>query len=1184
MLALLLLFFQVTPSQGYTPIAKEVKISLSLESATFRQVLREIERQSELHFFYSADLVNNNQKVNVSLNGSLEHILEALFAGKGITWQIKGRQIVLDRERTTSQRNTYIDNRLGIPSTFPEVHSPAIYLPVSEIPISEITVKGRAKDERGESLPGVSILIKGSQHGTTSDNEGRFSISVPNSEAVLVFSFVGYLTQEIVVGTKSTIDVDLKVDEKSLEEVVVVGYGTVNRRDLTGSVSSVNAKQLKDIPINSVEQALTGRLAGVQVTTSEGAPGADVKIRVRGGGSVTQDNSPLYIIDGIQVEEGLMGLSPQDIQSIDVLKDASATAIYGARGANGVIIVTTKGGKEMKTSVTYNGFIGFRNVVRKLDVMKPYDFVVYQYERSRGTADTTNFDRQYGASWDTLGVYKNTPFVDWQEEVFGRTAAMQTHNLSIAGGSKATKYSLSFTRNREEGVMLNSGFQRNLVNFKFDHTAPQLFQVGFNVRYNDQAVHGGGVSSEGMSYTNKLRHSVKYRPFLADPSMSVEDPDDEYYNETNVGNALGIINPIQVIHSEYNKDAMRIFNFGSYLHLNLLKQLSFRTTAGINYNIRQVRSFLDIHASEVRQFGGGMPLGGIRTLDKTSFNVSNVLTYHNSFSGKHSINFLLGQEIYQTRQNEINNQQRYFPIGVTAEKALAQLSLGTSYPLFPKTIELESRILSFFSRINYSFDNKYLATFTVRSDGSTKFAKNQRWGYFPSGSLAWRLSEEEFLKNSGLISDLKLRASYGEAGNNRVEDFLYTPIFSSSSAPYGLNEQLRTGYNVLTLANPNLKWEKTISKNLGIDISLKNHRVQMSVDAYQNDTRDLLVNIPIPSSTGYRSQLQNIGSTRNQGLEFQLSTILADRKNFEWNTNFNISFNRNKVISLATGQDGYHINSGWGITGSPPDFIIQAGQSIGLMVGYVTDGFYGLDDFNYDADSKSYTLKEGVPVNTLFTASPGSIKFRDVNGDGKIDPDNDRTIIGNATPKFTGGMNHQFIYKNLDLSIFLNFVYGNQIMNANRIEFTNAYSGSSNMLSEAVNRWRAIDEHGNLLLNGLRGEAPEVLEALNKDATTWRPVSGANAFVLHSWAIENGSFLRIDNVTLGYTVPSKITSRVKVGNLRFYGTVNNLAILTGYSGYDPEVNTRRATPVTPGVDYSAYPRSRAIIFGLNLKF
>jgi TonB-linked SusC/RagA family outer membrane protein len=1046
-------------------------------------------------------------------------------------------------------------------------------------------ISGKVIKDNGEPLIGVNVRVKGSNIATATDTKGEFSLQIPdNDHLTLLITSIGFSSQEVSLGSKTSLSITMKEEASNLNDVVVIGYQTVKRKDLTGSVSSVNAKQLKDVPLNSAAEALAGRLAGVQVTGTEGSPNADVIIRVRGGGSITQDNSPLYIIDGIQVENGLAALSPQDIESIDVLKDASSTAIYGARGANGVVIITTKGGnKNNKTTISYNGLFGINKLAKELDVMNPYDFVVYQWERSRGNStDSTNFAKEYGTTWDTLSNYRNVPFQDWQNSMFGRDAFMQTHNVSLTGGNQTTQYNLSLTSNAEQGVMLNSDFDRKLVSFKFDHSVSKLLKVGFSTRFNNTIVDGAGTSNTGSASTNRLRQAVKYKPLLLN-GQAEDYYDPNYAAETNA-NSLSLVNPIALNKAEYRKNTTNLANIGIYIDLHLASYLSFRSTLGLDFTDQRMDAFDDTVTNNSKLNGASQPLAGIGNVQRLTIDNSNVFTFSNTtlkgaFNQKNNIVLLAGEETYSNKTKMENQLARYFPLGITPDKALGNMNLGTNYidNTRPPSSEAEEKLLSFFGRANYTYDNRYLFSFSLRADGSSKFAEGNQWGYFPAGSVAWRISNEKFFDQlSSTINDLKFRVSYGQAGNNRIQNFLYLTQFNTGSQ-YDLNDQLITAYVPSALANPNLVWETTTSRNIGLDASFLKNRVNLTFDVYKNTTDNLLVSVPVPTSSGYTSQIQNVGSTENRGYEIQLNAVPVQKKYFTWNINFNLSANKNKVTSLGTYQNFYLANSGWGFSNTPADYIVRVGDPVGSMWGFTTDGYYAIDQFNYNATTGKYTLKPGVVDNSgvLAPPQPGSLRFKDLNGDSVIN-DKDKSIIGVAQPKFFGGLNQQFTYKNFDFSIFINYQIGGDVYNANKLEFTSGYTPDANMLTIMNNRWRTINDQGQVVTD------PTALAKLNPNATIWSPSTSSNSFVLHSWAIEDGSFIRINNITLGYSLPQNVIKRIKLQRMRVYFTANNVALITNYSGYDPEVSVRRSNPVTPGVDYSAYPRSRSFIFGVNL--
>jgi TonB-linked SusC/RagA family outer membrane protein len=609
-----------------------------------------------------------------------------------------------------------------------------------------------------------------------------------------------------------------------------------------------------------------------------------------------------------------------------------------------------------------------------------------------------------------------------------------------------------------------------------------------------------------------------------------------------------------------------------------------KSTFGVDIFREQTFVFNDTITNTARLNGGGQPMASIDSDSRQILNNSNVISFNSSglksFPENHKLEVLVGHEIYQTINKTNFQDNRYFPVGITPKLAFGSMQLGTPQPT-SFTREFESRLLSFFSRASYSFNDKYFLTASLRADGSSKFAEGNRWGYFPAASVMWRISGEPFMNGAvaSVINDLKLRASYGASGNNRIDDYLYLSVFNPS-AFYAINNSQVIGYAPAALANANLKWEAIIARNIGADVSLFNGRLTLSLDYYRNSSKDLLLDRVIPPTSGYTIQTQNIGETLNKGIELQIGGTPYHKGDLRYDANFNISFNKNEIVSLGPDQQSFLQSSGWAGSNQPADYKVMVGQSVGTIWGLVTDGYYKIEDFDYDAGTETYTLKAGVPNNSGITSvapQPGMIKFKDFTDDGVV-TDADRRIIGNTTPKFYGGLNQTVTYKNFDLSVFINFQFGNDVLNANKLEFTSGYTVNSNLLSTMSRRWTNINAQGEVVTD------PTELAALNKDAKIWSPLTTASSFYVHSWAVEDGSFVRINNVTLGYSLPSSILDRLHLTKFRIYGTVNNLAVFTKYSGYDPEVNTRRNTPLTPGVDYAAYPRSRAYIVGVNLTF
>ncbi|MDP4186636.1 MAG: TonB-dependent receptor [Bacteroidota bacterium] len=1055
---------------------------------------------------------------------------------------------------------------------------------LTNIMAQKLEVSGKVMDSStGESLPGVTVKVAGGTGGTVTDVDGKYKITVPSGTASLEFSYVGYRVQKVEVQNRSILDVEMLASAKSLNEVVVIGYGTVRKRDLTGAVTSVSDKQLKDIPVGSAAEAITGKLAGVQVTTTEGSPDAEIKIRVRGGGSITQDNSPLYIVDGFPVSS-ISNIPPTDIQSIDVLKDGSSTAIYGARGANGVIIVTTKSGIEGKTTVSLNSYVGVKKMARAIDVMNPYEYVMYQYE-----LDQSSTFKSYYGDYNDLDIYKSMKGTNWQKEIFGRTGLDQNYNLSVTGGTKATKYNLGLNRSDEKSIMINSGYERNNVSFKINTQLSKALSLDFNNRLIYTVVDGAGVS-QGSGANTRLRNSVKYAPTkgLRDFSSETLNEDDVNSPET----ASLLYNPVKSANDEYKKQKQFSDNLNAAINWNIFTGLIFRSEWGYQFNRNRTDNVYGPATSQAKD-NGGQPIANINNVEGSSWRNANTLTFDkkNLFEGQ-NLTVLVGNEVTSSSSKSITNESRFFPATMGTNEVLALMNLGTPQNTVTN-ISPDENMESYFGRINYTVFDRYLLTITYRADGSSKF-KNHKWGYFPSAALAWRMSEENFLKNqSNWLSDLKLRVSYGSAGNNRISSGLGEMTFSSSNDnnPYWLNEkeasQLVPGS---VLDNPELKWETTYTRNTGFDFSLFNSKISGTVDFYWNTTKDLLIQSPLPPFSGYSSQYQNIGQTSNKGMEYTLNATLVDKKDFSLSVSFNIAFNKNKVDKFVNGESNFKTySSSWNGSADPQDdYIVEQGKPLGQMYGYVTDGMYSFDDFTFNTSTNTWVIKPGVANSQVLTSSligPGMLKLKDLNGDSVIDA-RDKTVIGNANPLHTGGFSINMTYKSFDLSAFFNWSYGNDIYNANKIDntafgLTRKYQNLQNEMALGK-RFTIIDpETGLNIYNGQYAD-PDRLKELNKNATIWSPVMTRTP--LHSWAIEDGSFLRLNTLTFGYTLPKGISQRLGLTNLRVYFTGYNLYCFTKYSGPDPEVDTRRSTPLTPGVDYSAYPRSRTFVGGFNLTF
>jgi TonB-linked SusC/RagA family outer membrane protein len=1053
-------------------------------------------------------------------------------------------------------------------------------------------ISGKVIDEdSGETLIGVSLKVKGSALTTQTNVEGEFKLTLPSGDqATLVVSYLGFTTKEVIVNSQTSLTIALSKDVSALDEVVVIGYGTSRRGDLAGAVGSIKGTEIEKTPVTNIAEALTGRIAGVQVTTLDGAPGADVVIRVRGGGSITQDNSPLYIVDGFIVDN-INNIAPTDIESIDVLKDASSTAIYGARGANGVIIITTKSPKAGKTNISYNAYSQGKKFPRKLDVLSPYEFTLAQYEYAaiRGGSDLTNFTKFFGV-YEDLELYKYQKGTDWQEELFGQPVMSQQHNLSLTGGTEKTKLSFNTTYNKDEGLMPGSGVERFYFNFKMDHDISNKLKLNLAARYSNNIVDGAGTSG-GSSV--RVSDGIQTRPVNGLADQIEIDPNDVIAGDDDYDEFLrSLINPLELVAQDYRNRVNRDFSLNGALNWSVNKQLSLRSELAATLRNEENKRYWGPLTGESRNVGNNQPLGEKTLGNSNTYRWINTANFKVKKTKNSNLNFLLGQELNTTSGSSTFNRAKNFDVTLGPEKLFSNMALGTSERLETRENRGED-ILSFFGRANYIFKDKYIFYATLRADGSSKFSPENRWGYFPAASFAWRASDEEFLKKISVISDLKLRLSYGEAGNNRIPNdswrFLFAP---TANRPYGSGDINQTYYNVVNnfLPNPNLKWETTISRNIGLDFGLFKNRLTGTLDLYKNTTKDLIVNNDIPPQTGFTSQQINIGQTSNTGIELSLNGVIFEKNDFRLSGSFNIGRNIPKIDKLD-GNDVRAVNSNWAGTDlkTADDYRLITGRTIGLMYGYVNDGFYTSDDFESYTNGV-YKLKPGVPTSGGLLGGtigirPGTMKLKDLDGDGFVTADKDRQIIGSAIPKHSGGFGLNATYKAFDISTFFNWVYGNDIYNTGRIQYNMLYRTTYGNMANTVNydnRFKYIDGNG-VLVTGL-----EELAALNENATIWSPFSSGNASpVFSDDAVEDGSFFRMTYVTLGYTLPKTLTSRIGISSLRIYATAYNAFLLTNYSGYDPEVTATRSgsyAALTPGVDYSAYPKSRTYTVGINVNF
>lgn len=1039
-----------------------------------------------------------------------------------------------------------------------------------------IEIKGKVQSVQKEVLEGVTVLLKGTKFTAVTQADGSFTIKVPDNKARLVFSYTGYASLEQPVGNQTFLTVFLKDSVAGLNDVVVVGYGSVKRKDVTGSLASVNMADMNKAPVRSFDEALAGRVAGVQVTSSDGQPGAGINIVIRGANSISQDNSPLYVIDGFPIEGANNNtINPQDIETFDVLKDASATAIYGARGANGVIIITTKKGKTGPPVVSLNSYYGVQKATKLMELMSPYEFVKYQLEYNTnrdpfvtGSGATPTPYQLYLSGGTTMDYYKDTAqAIDWQNGVL-RTAGMLSNSLSVNGGNDRTKYAVSGSVFNQDGILINSNYKRYQGRVVLDQKVNDKLKVGINANYSYLLQAGMSPGETNNSATSNIMYSVwGYRPVspskASQQAIGVSDQSANSYTDQDVSSTNDYrFNPIINLQNLVRNKRTTNIVANAYAEYTIVPNLVLRVTGGINSSIlrnEQFNSSKTSYGNSLLTSSGAN--GSIVYNESSTWLNENYLTYNKRINKDHQLNVVAGV----TEQGNKTSAYGTSAILVPNEK-LGTSGLSEGTPLSITSTSSLWTAASFLARVNYSFKSKYLFTASYRADGSSRFSADNHWGYFPSGAFAWKFTDEKFMKSLHAITDGKLRVSYGNTANNRVSDFAYLATYSqsaSTSSVYTFNNTPITGAVPATIGNDKLKWETTSQVDIGLDLSLLKDRINLTADVYRKTTKDLLLNASLPTSTGYSTVFKNIGSVRNQGLELTLGTVNVQGKNFSWNSSFNISFNGNKVLGLSEGQETLLSTIAWDNSWSTvPAYIAKIGKPLGLMYGYVWDGVYQYSDFN-KTTAGTYILKDNVTTNGNARASiqPGDIKYKDLNGD-KVVNTSDYTVIGRGLPVHTGGFTNNFTYKGFDLSVFFQWSYGNDIQNTNNLVFSGNALGRSyfNQFSSYQNRWTAT----------------------NTNTDQFR-VGGYYGGGYSSRTVENGSYLRLKTVSLGYNLPQPLLTKWKVKALRLYASAQNLFTITGYSGQDPEVNTYNSV-LTGGFDYSAYPRARTVTVGINASF
>ncbi|WP_245704481.1 SusC/RagA family TonB-linked outer membrane protein [Daejeonella rubra] len=1010
--------------------------------------------------------------------------------------------------------------------------------------------------EAGQPLPGVTVRVKGTNRGATTLANGRYSIQAASNET-LVFAFLGMVTQETVVGNRTSVNITLQVSSSSLSEVVVIGYGTVAKPDLTGSVGVVPMDDMMKAPVGTFAEALAGRVAGVKVNASDGQPGGGINIVIRGAGSLTQSTSPLFVIDGFPVENpDPASINPEEIESMTILKDASSTAIYGSRAANGVILIQTKRGSVGKPVINFASSYGLQSVPEPMDVMSPYEFIKYQTELNPLSATT----RAFFAGGKTLEDYRSTEGINFQDYVL-QQGTIQSYNLALRGGTDQTKYSISGSLFDQTGSIINTGLNRYSGRVTLDQTISNKIKAGITANYSGikqfgQVINQGAVTS-GNPTAFALARAWLYRPITPNPTDDLLSDlvDDEALNASDFR-----INPFIDLQNQHSFNITSLVEGNGYLSYQINKDLNIKSTAGIRHNKLTLERFYNSKTAQ----GGSSPNnvngvnGSINNVFSNSFSNETTLNYKKTFKKDHTVT---GLGLFAI--NSSNTEGKGYGGRLLPNENLGMDGLDEGLAFNQTSNSSRNSMASYAGRLDYNYKSKYIITGTFRADGSSKF--QEHWGYFPGAALAWNMHKEGFFaKLLPGVSTSKLRTSYGSNGNNRVGDFdTYARLLQNIDG-YSFNNSTPIASNyVSAVGNPALAWEKVNTIDLGYEIGVLKDRITLEVDLYRKTTENLLLNAILPPSTGFGSAVKNIGKLRNDGLEFTLNTVNVQSKNFTWESNLNISFNKNKVMELTRGQRSLPSNSEYVSQFNKPLYVAEIGKPAGMMIGFIWEGNYQYSDFDNPSPGV-YILKPSVPTNGAVrnTILPGDIKYRDINGDGIMN-DADLTFIGRGQPIHTGGFSNNFNYKAFSLNVFFQWSYGNDIYNANRLIMEGNSNGWANInqFASYSNRW-----------------SPE-----NPTNANYR-TRGQGPIGFHSSrVVEDGSFLRMKTVSLNYNLPAKLIKTAYLSNLSVNVSAQNLITWTNYSGMDPEVSTRNNT-LTPGFDYSSYPKAPTIAFGIKAGF
>lgn len=1132
------------------------------QGQSLKGILQDLEQQYQVYFNYDDEAIKNitisSVNSNMLPNASLDEKLSAYLKQHHLGYKKLERSYYMIYALPPAPTEVAPVPRqpLRVNSSSPHSQVSPQVVKGQAFMLRQIiakTVSGKVtSSEDGGGLPGVNILVKSSTTGTVTDANGNYSLSVPNETDTLVFSSIGYLSREVALQGRSTVNVALSEDLQSLEEVVVVGYGTVKKRDLTSSIAQVSGEDIGNRVVSRIDEALQGKLAGVTVQQTSGIPGAAPVVRIRGTGSITEGNQPLWVIDGMPIEDAsiVANINMSDAESIEVLKDAAAAAIYGSRGSNGVIIVTTKRGKSGKPTISYNTYFGFQKAEKLIDFVTGPEMGeilaerrAWEWENDGGDPATPNDEMPNNRRIDPNWLTGNVGSYNVQDYIF-RTAPIQNHNISLTGGNESTNYFTSLDYLKQEGITVGTSFERFSIRTNLETKVNDLIDVGLIVSASSSTQTDANAEGKdrnvNLSLNNGALVDAKNFYFLDDGFTFRND----YANFYGLNNAGSRIYQLENLDQKYTRPQALV---NAYINLNLVDGLQFKTAAYYRYNAEKFADRKDVI------LGGGNPTANISNFYASNWTIESTLNYAKEFN-KHSVTGLLGY----SSQKDYSEFSRISGRGFPNDLSLT-LNNATEIPSWGESIN-EWSLVSMFARATYGYDSRYLLSASIRRDGSSRFGSNNKWGIFPAVSAAWNVGEEAFMDNVDLISNLKFRASYGQTGNNRIGNYRHYANLSTANATLGSGEAIVSGLVPGNIANDDLTWEKTATTNLGLDISFLRNRINMSVDVYEALTEDLLLSVPLPITSGFSSNIQNIGEVSNKGVEIELSSSNIVTTDFKWNTQFNYSYNKNEVLKMGP-NDAPIIDGEWYAAVS----YTGIGEAIGSFYMWETDGIFRNQG---EVDAGPLFKDEGV----------GDVRFVDQDGDGDIDQD-DRTVVGQPMPKYNFGVTNTFKYKDFDLSVFINGAGGHKIYNVQSRYYGRPTNTSNNLFAYWADRWKSESDPGD-------GVTPKI--------TSNTGTSGADE-EQDRWLFD-ASWWRIKNVTLGYNFPKKVLEKINVSRLRLYASLDNLYLNTDYIGFNPEgvfgpgVANRGASQSEGsasgswGYDFGATPLPKTYMLGLNITF